>query len=584
MEHAVTYCSMADAPSPSEIECFFDGADDSVFDDTEQVSVVPFCSSARRSSRRASTSSVHRSASMATSPVVSNGYRKSTGGPNGYTNGHHTTTNGHHAAPHHQQQQHHHHHPTSPLASNGKTNSSLSSQRSSMASRSSIGSHIQPTAATTNGGSPPRTRGSPPGVSPNCSTDDPLVIIRLRPDSQGRFGFNVKGGADQNYPIIVSRVAPGSAADKCYPKLNEGDQVLMINGRDVSQYTHDQIVRFIRSAREVHTGELTLTVRPNAYAGEEVDEPDFQYVPDTPHVADSVPRSDLLNQSLLLLKDAVESGAAVIQFEQLYRKKPGLTMNDCRLADNVNKNRYRDVLPYDATRVIIQKGGNGDYINASFVNMEIPASGIVNRYIAAQGPLPNTAGDFWHVIWEQLCTTIVMLTTTVERGRVKCHQYWPRPYETQEYNRLQVTCLREKETTHTAYREFSIRDKATKEERRVSQMQYMAWPDHGVPEDPRHFIDFVDEVRKARDGSVEPLLVHCSAGIGRTGVLMMMETAACLIEANEPVYALDIVRTMRDQRAQLIQNASQYKFVCEAILMAYNEGLVKPLAEYHKPR
>lgn len=95
----------------------------------------------------------------------------------------------------------------------------------------------------------------------------------------------------------------------------------------------------------------------------------------------------------------------------------------------------------------------------------------------------------------------------------------------------------------------------------MSQMQYMAWPDHGVPEDPRHFIDFVDEVRKARDGSVEPLLVHCSAGIGRTGVLMMMETAACLIEANEPVYALDIVRTMRDQRAQLIQNAVRSFFL-----------------------
>lgn len=128
---------------------------------------------------------MHRSASMASSPVLTNGYRKSTSAVNTnghYTNGHHVNSNGHHA---------HHHHPTSPLASNGKTTSSMSSQRSSMASRSSIGSHIQP-GATTNGGSPPRTRGSPPGVSPNCSTDDSLVIIRLRPDSQGRFGFNVK--------------------------------------------------------------------------------------------------------------------------------------------------------------------------------------------------------------------------------------------------------------------------------------------------------------------------------------------------------------------------------------------------------
>lgn len=91
--------------------------------------------------------------------------------------------------------------------------------------------------------------------------------------------------------------------------------------------------------------------------------------------------------------------------------------------------------------------------------MEIPSSGIVNRYIAAQGPLPHTCADFWHMVWEQLVTTIVMLTTTIERGRVKCHQYWPRLYEAHDYGRLHITCLREKESTSSAYREFSIRDK-----------------------------------------------------------------------------------------------------------------------------
>ncbi|EYC25076.1 hypothetical protein Y032_0012g1687 [Ancylostoma ceylanicum] len=268
--------------------------------------------------------------------------------------------------------------------------------------------------------------------------------------------------------------------------------------------------------------------------------------------------------------------------KQLYRKKPGMTMNDCRLPQNLNKNRYRDVCPYDATRVHLNSSPTGDYINANYVNMEIPSSGIVNRYIACQGPLAHTSADHWLMVWEQLCTHIVMLTTTIERGRAKCHQYWPRLHESHEYGRLLVTCIRDHETPNCSYREFSVKDRTSKEERRVTQMQYTAWPDHGVPDDPQHFIAFVDEVRRARAGSVDPIVVHCSAGIGRTGVLILMETAACLVEANEPVYPLDIVRVMRDQRAMAIQTAGQYTFVCESILRAYNDGIIKPLAEYQK--
>jgi tyrosine-protein phosphatase non-receptor type 4 len=312
------------------------------------------------------------------------------------------------------------------------------------------------------------------------------------------------------------------------------------------------------------------------YVGE--DEPElFEYVPETPHVAESVPRSDLLAQSLLLLRDSLLSGAAITQFEQLYRKKPGMTMNVCRRSENLNKNRYRDIAPYDTTRVILKSSPNGgDYINANYVNMEVPSSGIVNRYIAAQGPLPHTAADFWQAVWEQLCNTIVMLTGTVERGRVKCHQYWPGEGEWADYNALRVRCLSDTDSPMCTVREFTIVHRESQEERRVTQMMYVAWPDHGVPDDPAQFIRFVQEVRGHRAGSVEPILVHCSAGIGRTGVLILMESALCLIEDNEPVYPLDAVRAMRDQRAMLIQTSSQYKFVCEAILKVYNEGIVKP--------
>ncbi|KIH66456.1 Protein-tyrosine phosphatase [Ancylostoma duodenale] len=409
----------------------------------------------------------------------------------------------------------------------------------------------------------------------------------MRPDGLGRFGFNVKyhsilfqGGADQNYPVIVSRVAPGSSADKAHPRLNEGDQVLFINGRDVAPMSHDMVVDFIRSARVApNGGELVLTIKPNVYRlGEEVDEPEGASVPESLRVAESVPRSDKLSHSLRLLSDALTSGRIVAHFEQLYRKKPGMTMNDCRLPQNLNKNRYvsnfrsrpslsiilalryRDVCPYDATRVHLNSSPTGDYINANYVNMEIPSSGIVNRYIACQGPLAHTSADHWLMVWEQLCTHIVMLTTTIERGRAKCHQYWPRLHESHEYGRLLVTCIRDHETPNCSYREFSVKDRTSKEERRVTQMQYTAWPDHGVPDDPQHFIAFVDEVRRARAGSVDPIVVHCSAGIGRTGVLILMETAACLVEANEPVYPLDIVRVMRDQRAMAIQTAVRSPF------------------------
>lgn len=95
----------------------------------------------------------------------------------------------------------------------------------------------------------------------------------------------------------------------------------------------------------------------------------------------------------------------------------------------------------------------------------------------------------------------------------------------------------------------------TGEERDITHMQYCSWPDHGVPSDWRQFTTFTERVRAARTGIVEPAVVHCSAGIGRTGVLVLMETALCLIEANQPVYPLDIVRSMRDQRAMMIQNA-----------------------------
>jgi tyrosine-protein phosphatase non-receptor type 4 len=113
------------------------------------------------------------------------------------------------------------------------------------------------------------------------------------------------------------------------------------------------------------------------------------------------------------------------------------------------------------------------------------------------------------MVWEQHSSLVVMLTTKVERGRVKCHQYWPQLYETEDFGALQITCVKEEETPSFAFREFNLTHVETSEERHIRHMQYIAWPDHGVPDDPADFLHFVIKVRQARQGMVEPTVVHC---------------------------------------------------------------------------
>ncbi|XP_071592927.1 tyrosine-protein phosphatase non-receptor type 3 isoform X6 [Heliangelus exortis] len=405
-----------------------------------------------------------------------------------------------------------------------------------------------------------------------------LLLVRIIPDEDGKFGFNLKGGIDQKMPLVVSRITPGSPADKCIPKLNEGDQIVLINGRDISEHTHDQVVMFIKASRESHTRELALLVRRKVVKQfvepKSEDEADSHNLPESLIPICSEYGGDTLEESMEQLRKGLESGTVLIQFEQLYRKKPGLAVTCAKVPQNMDKNRYKDVLPYDATRIVLQ--GDEDYINANYVNMEIPSVGIVNRYIATQGPLPHTCAHFWQVVWDHKLSLIIMLTTLTERGRTKCHQYWPDPPDVMEYGSFRVRCHSEDCTIAYVVREMVITNIETEQQHTITHLQYVAWPDHGVPDDSMDFLEFVTCMRPKRVEN-EPVLVHCSAGIGRTGVLVTMETAMCLIERNQPVYPLDIVRKMRDQRAMMVQTSSQYKFVCEAILRVYKEGLVRPL-------
>uniref|UniRef100_A0A8C2CUJ4 protein-tyrosine-phosphatase n=1 Tax=Cyprinus carpio TaxID=7962 RepID=A0A8C2CUJ4_CYPCA len=325
----------------------------------------------------------------------------------------------------------------------------------------------------------------------------------------------VFGGADQRMPIIVSRVAPGTPADMCMPRLNEGDQVVLINGRDISEHTHDDVVMLIKASCEDQSGELILLVRPNAIYDvdeeqEKLDlEPDFQYIPEMSGLELSHSEADSLRSCIQLLRDGLSSGTvAAHQHQQLP------------------------------------------------INTSSNLQNVMNELNVTNKLLP----------WSYVCVKFI----------VKCHQYWPNVSASGTYGGFQVTCVSEEGNSAYLLRDLTLTHLESKEERLICQMQYLAWPDHGVPDDSSDFLNFVSQVRSKRADAPEPVVVHCSAGIGRTGVLITMETAMCLIENGQSVYPLDIVRTMRDQRAMMIQTPSQYRFVCEAILKVYDEEIVKP--------
>uniref|UniRef100_H3DLY7 protein-tyrosine-phosphatase n=1 Tax=Tetraodon nigroviridis TaxID=99883 RepID=H3DLY7_TETNG len=407
--------------------------------------------------------------------------------------------------------------------------------------------------------------------------DGDLMLICIAPDKDGKFGFNVKGGVDQKMPLSISHVKADSPAGRCEPALMEGDLVVLINGRDISEHTHDQVVMFIRASRESHSRELALLIRrrgPGRVAPLlQLQLPSALTLPDqsaTERLHSSGPSGKVvtLEESMRQLERGTQSGTLSFHFENLHRRKPGLFQNCARLPENTDKNRYRDVLPYDSTRVVLQ--GQENYINASHITVAPPVSGTRLRYVAAQGPLPQTCTPFWQAVWEQQIHTIIMLTTLTERGRTKCHQYWPHPPEVKEYGHLRVKCHSEECNLVYVTRHFTLTHTQRGEERAVTHLQYVAWPDHGVPDDPSDFLLFATSIGERRRGD-EPLMVHCSAGIGRTGVLITMETALSLLDRGRPVFPLDIVKTLRDQRAMMVQTTSQFQFVCEAILRVYRE-------------
>ncbi|XP_024872178.1 tyrosine-protein phosphatase Lar isoform X10 [Temnothorax curvispinosus] len=258
-----------------------------------------------------------------------------------------------------------------------------------------------------------------------------------------------------------------------------------------------------------------------------------------------------------------------LKFSQEYESiEPGqqFTWDHSNMEVNASKNRYANVIAYDHSRVILQTvdGMPGsDYINANYCDGYRKQ----NAYVATQGPLQETFGDFWRMCWELRTSTIVMMTKLEERTRIKCDQYWPtRGSET--YGQMTVTISDVQELATYCIRTFQVCRAGYSERREIKQLQFTAWPDHGVPEHPAPFLQFLRRVRSLNVPDSGPLVVHCSAGVGRTGCFIVIDSMLERIKHEKMIDIYGHVTCLRAQRNYMVQTEDQYIFIHDALLEA----------------
>jgi len=344
----------------------------------------------------------------------------------------------------------------------------------------------------------------------------------IRPNSRGDFGFQFYGGIDQGLNPTVTSADYG---------LLPGDILQSVNGVPIQEHTYNQIKESINSS--VVLDRLKVVV--------------FR-------------ESKNFQESLKAIKEGLLSGSLVRQFERIPILRQDLSRATSLRRGNEAKNRYRDVLPYDDTRV---KLSNSSYINASWI--DIHTGSFHRQWIAAQGPLDNTICDFWKCVWETDVTSIIMLCKVVECMQDKCAQYWPTElFMAEEYDSIDVLMEEEEFLEYAVKRVFLLCHNSGKS-RKVCHWQYTDWPDHGVPDNPEDFLKFFQHIRQQLSPP-EPVLVHCSAGVGRTGVTICLDSCMAMLEQRISVNPITIVQKIRNQRCMMIQSSSQFEMLLKLIL------------------
>ncbi|XP_048879330.1 receptor-type tyrosine-protein phosphatase T isoform X6 [Brienomyrus brachyistius] len=236
--------------------------------------------------------------------------------------------------------------------------------------------------------------------------------------------------------------------------------------------------------------------------------------------------------------------------------------------ENRNKNRYGNIIAYptdDHTRVrlqLLEGDPHSDYINANYIDgYHRP-----RHYIATQGPMQETVRDFWRMIWQENSVSIVMVTNLVEVGRVKCVRYWPD--ETEVYGDIKVTLIETEPLAEYVIRTFTVQKKGHHEIREIRQFHFTSWPDHGVPCYATGLLGFVRQVKFLNPPDAGPIVVHCSAGAGRTGCFIAVDIMLDMAENEGVVDIFNCIRELRSQRVNMVQTEEQYVFVHDAILEA----------------
>ncbi|XP_016425973.1 protein tyrosine phosphatase receptor type Db isoform X7 [Sinocyclocheilus rhinocerous] len=270
-----------------------------------------------------------------------------------------------------------------------------------------------------------------------------------------------------------------------------------------------------------------------------------------------------------------------LRFSQEYESiDPGqqFSWEHSNLEINKPKNRYANVIAYDHTRVALSNNDGvpgGDYINANFID----GYRRQGAYVATQGPMPDTFSDFWRMVWEQHTANIIMITKLEEKSRMpsyffsknKCDQYWP-SRGTETYGLMQVNLLDTVELATYCVRTFALFKSGSGEKREVRQFQFTAWPDQGVPEQPTPFLAFLRRVKACNPPDAGPIVVHCSAGVGRTGCFIVIDAMLERVKQEKTIDIYGHVTLMRSQRNYMVQTEEQYVFIYDALLEAVSCG------------
>lgn len=287
------------------------------------------------------------------------------------------------------------------------------------------------------------------------------------------------------------------------------------------------------------------------------------------------------------------------EFEQLQQQecKHLFSRKEGQKPENKAKNRYKNILPFDHTRVILKDAdpavAGSDYINANYITTDedLLPKDQRKKYIAAQGCQQGTVNDFWRMVWQENCRVIVMTTKEVERGKNKCYKYWPDKGRIMQAitpsSTITVNCTQEFESNDYTLRHLEV-SRETDEVRRIYHYQFKVWPDHGVPQDPGCVLDFLHDINSKQSSIPQagPIIVHCSAGIGRTGTFIVIDMILTQLRILGLDCEIDIQKTIqmvRSQRSGMVQTEAQYEFVYTAVQHFIEVEHRRHLAEQRSP-